>query len=389
MAAARKKIGILLYNQKLWTGGFYYTLNLIRSLQFLPDAEKPEVCFFYSGNLTDISNEITTINYPYVSYLPVYVRVNVVQRIINKFKRLIDKDAVLLGNYPANTVNYIYPCLNFSLDGTYSVLRRIHKIYWIPDFQDKYYPDFFSKEELKNRDALKKEFIEKNVPLVFSSFNAADDFKKFYPQAENNIQVLRFTSILPDMQGVSWEEVSETYNIDGSYFISPNQFWPHKNHNVVIDAVDLLVKKGINVTLLFTGKEFNDQAPEYAVNLKKKVADLGLNKQIKFLGFIDRAEQLLLMKHAAAVIQPSLFEGWSTVVEDTKAVGGRMIVSDLPIHREQCVENAVFFQPYDAQQLADEIITAQTEPAEIKKIDYDAHIRAFAQDFLTLGNLLN
>ncbi len=40
----------------------------------------------------------------------------------------------------------------------------------------------------------------------------------------------------------------------------------------------------------------------------------------RFLGFIDRGEQLQLMKNSIAIVQPSLFEGWSTVVEDTKAM---------------------------------------------------------------------
>ena len=50
---------------------------------------------------------------------------------------------------------------------------------------------------------------------------------------------------------------------------------------------------------------------------------LDIKKYISILGFISRQDQLSLMRDAIAVIQPSLFEGWSTVVEDCKAIGAK------------------------------------------------------------------
>ncbi len=39
-----------------------------------------------------------------------------------------------------------------------------------------------------------------------------------------------------------------------------------------------------------------------------------------------------------AVVQPSHFEGWSTLVEDAKTLGKPLFVSNLPVHREQLGE---------------------------------------------------
>jgi hypothetical protein len=50
------------------------------------------------------------------------------------------------------------------------------------------------------------------------------------------------------------------------------------------------------------------------------------------VGFIDRAEQTMLLKNAISIVQPSLFEGWSTVVEDAKALNQYMILSDIPVN---------------------------------------------------------
>ena len=61
-----------------------------------------------------------------------------------------------------------------------------------------------------------------------------------------------------------------------------------------------------------------------------------------------------IFRHASVVIQPSLFEGWSTVVEDAKAVGRPIIATDLPVHREQLegYDPAWLFRPSAAEELA-------------------------------------
>ena len=61
------------------------------------------------------------------------------------------------------------------------------------------------------------------------------------------------------------------------------------------------------------------------------------------------------MQQAIAIIQPSLFEGWSTVVEDAKAIGQFIVLSSLPIHKEQISTNCLFFEPFDVEDLAEKM----------------------------------
>ena len=55
---------------------------------------------------------------------------------------------------------------------------------------------------------------------------------------------------------------------------------------------------------------------------------------------------------AVAVIQPSLFEGWSTVVEDARALGKTMALSDISVHREQGPPHSAYFDPHAPEELA-------------------------------------
>ncbi len=84
------------------------------------------------------------------------------------------------------------------------------------------------------------------------------------------------------------------------------------------------------------------------------------------------------MKHSQAIIQPSLFVGWSTVVEDAKAMNQSLILSDIRVHREQINRNVDFFEPENAKQLA-QILENYKPKSEIS--DYKTNITKFGETF--------
>lgn len=63
-----------------------------------------------------------------------------------------------------------------------------------------------------------------------------------------------------------------------------------------------------------------------------------------------------LMRGAAALINLSCFESWSTTAEEAKARGTPMILSDHGVHREQAEENAHYFGPMKPDELADRLV---------------------------------
>ena len=150
----------------------------------------------------------------------------------------------------------------------------------------------------------------------------------------------------------------------------------------MIDAVKLLKEKGNDILLIFTGKEYDHRNPAYTDELKNFVQQNNLSSQILFLGFIDRAEQLQLMNHAEAIIQPSLFEGWSTVVEDGKAMNQYVIASNIDVHIDQLQQNCSFFNPLNPIELADKIIERQQMIIDRSTNHYSNNIKKFAEAFL-------
>ena len=77
------------------------------------------------------------------------------------------------------------------------------------------------------------------------------------------------------------------------------------------------------------------------------------------------------MKHAKAIVQPSLFEGWSTVIEDARSLQVPVIASDLPVNIEQIGKEGEFFSPHDFKKLA-ELIEEQPK-RDMEKLIYNSY----------------
>jgi hypothetical protein len=79
---------------------------------------------------------------------------------------------------------------------------------------------------------------------------------------------------------------------------------------------------------------------------------LKVEKQFKILGVIPYEEMISLMHYSQAVINPSLFEGWSTSVEESKILNKRILLSDIPVHKEQNPSKGEYFNLSSPLELA-------------------------------------
>jgi len=377
--AQRKSVTLIYKYHSNWIGGTYYIVNIVKNLLTLPDEFQPEIIICYEGPESSLES-IKTIDYPYISYLKFNNSYNFIIRGVNLVTRKLFKKKWLKKRIPQKRVANLYPAT------TTWDLSNVDNLYiWIPDFQEKYLPHFFSDTQLKEREESHLKIMHSKLPIVFSSQTALDDYNKFYPKNENPKFILQFSTNIGDTyKSISIDALKEHFNIRQPYFIVSNQFWKHKNHMVVIEAAKLLKEAGYIFQVVFTGKEDDFRNPDYIVHIKDYVSKNNLDETIVSLGFIGRDEQLQLMNKSLSIIQPSLFEGWSTVVEDAKALSHNIIISDIPLHNEQIKDNCIFFNPYNAAELMKVMEKILQTPPDPVKIDYDRLISKFSYNFIQL-----
>ncbi|MBF2708227.1 glycosyltransferase family 4 protein [Flavobacterium soyangense] len=378
--AKGKRVGIIYSFDENWIGGAYYIQNLIRSLNYLPEKEQIQL-YVLTKDKFHFQELQKVTGYPKLKFIQYKPQCNKIERFVNRVSQKLFKKKWIVKKIK---LDWVFPLYGIPLD-----LKHIKElIFWIPDFQEKYLPNFFSQEEVMNRQSYYENMVVSNYPIVFSSQSALNDFNIFFPDAKNKKKVLQFAVVHPDLKSNDIGEVKLKYGIEENYFFSPNQFWQHKNQTAILEAAKILKDKGIGVKIIFTGKEHDYRNPDYTNDLKQKVNEYGLENEILFLGFIDRIDQLVLMKNAQAIIQPSLFEGWSTVVEDAKALGQTLIVSNLAVHQEQLSDKGYYFSPNNYNELANKIVEVMENPVHKLRydLDYSANIKKFA---LNLKSLIN
>ncbi len=226
---------------------------------------------------------------------------------------------------------------------------------WIPDFQYRYMAHFFSKKEIATFDSVYQKLADLAPVIVLSSRMTHADFNRFYPQAASRSTVMNFVSyIQPEWFQIDPKEIQTQYELPDGFFLMSSQFWRHKGHETVIEALGIMKERNLKPVVALTGSLPNpnhSQHPYYR-EVVERVQEMGLGQQVRILGLIPRMHQIQLMRRSLAVVQPSLFEGWSTVVEDVRALGKPIFLSDFPVHLEQDPPHAHFFERSNAEQLA-------------------------------------
>jgi glycosyltransferase involved in cell wall biosynthesis len=171
------------------------------------------------------------------------------------------------------------------------------------------------------------------------------------------------------------------------FFLVCNQFWRHKNHAVIFEALRILKDRGVRPPVLCTGALHDYRNAAFAKEIETKLRKYDLESQVTLLGLVSRERQLALMRRTIAMIQPSLFEGWSTVVEDIRALGRPSFLSDLDVHREQNPPGAKFFSPHDAESLAKLMADAWAEyPSGPDRAAEERALAATRERFIAIGH---
>jgi glycosyltransferase involved in cell wall biosynthesis len=192
---------------------------------------------------------------------------------------------------------------------------------------------------------------------------------------------VHFAVDVPKKSDLDGKELLKKFQLPEGFYFSPNQFWRHKNQILVIKAVEILKSEGVDVCVAFSGKEYDYRSPNYTNELKEYVINNNLSNNIKFLGFIDRSDQLKLLEICRAVIQPSLFEGWSTVIEEGMAFNKLILAADLNVNLEQLGQQGLYFERFNPRSLV-EIIQKINEFPLFVDYNYKNKQTQFAMDFL-------
>ena len=332
-----------------WTGGINYLRNLLSAVAELPGKPIEPVLFI----APETSPESVAMLTPFLTQPPVIVegwssrKWNRLQRLAGS--SLLQRDFVSEAAFRREGVDVV-----FQHAAWYGLLFGLPTLAWIADFQHKHLPHMFSKSNNIKRDLGYWALSHSATQVMLSSQDALRDCEHFFPRTRGKTAVLPFCVQLPSRtQTIAPEELRALYQLPERYFYLPNQLWKHKNHLAVIEALRILKLRHPNLVVVATGNPADARNPAHPQTVLDKVQEYGLASNFRFLGLVPYAHIMPLMRGALAVVNPSLFEGWSTTVEEAKAMGVPLLLSNIGVHLEQATANASFFDPFQPESIAD------------------------------------
>lgn len=329
----RLTIGLSLSDSsQSWTGGVIYLRNVVQCLAALPPAERPRVVLWHAGSeLPEAFRDLLELDgvglpeggSPF-AWLPPR-QAQLAFRVARRLGRVL--------GLPGRRRRGLD--VSFGVGG--QVGAAVPHLHWIPDFQHLHLPHMFSEEEIEARNQGQRHVADQEGILLLSSRDALGDFRRFFPDARISPRVWSFVSLFSPGE-LAGPDPRAAYGLPEKYLYLPNQFWAHKDHLTAFEALRLLRRDGPVIPLICTGLTNDYRHPGHMRRLEDYLAGHDLTGQVRILGLVPRRDQLQVFRHAAAVLQPSLFEGWSTTIEDSKALGKVLLLSDLDVHREQTAD---------------------------------------------------
>jgi len=337
-------------NTKSWIGGLNYFVNLASAILSVTDRRIEPVILGSAASLPEPLCSLNTIPHP-----ADFRKYSLHWWLSRIDRKIFNKNSLQYNSFKKHDIKI------FSHGQPLGKNSPIPSLCWIPDFQHHYLSNLFNENELIKRNNVFSDLSKRAQAILLSSKNAEKDFHNFYPKSVCKTYVLRFVASPVEQGNISSEEVLSLYKINEPYFHIPNQLWVHKNHKIVLNALNILKNKGKCPLVICTGYTNDSRKPEFSDLFLEKILNANLKERFRFLGLIDFSHVSVLMRKSIALINPSYFEGWSTTVEEAKSLGKKIILSDISVHKEQAPERGIYFNPDDAETLANFMLTALKE----------------------------
>jgi glycosyltransferase involved in cell wall biosynthesis len=312
----------------------------------------PEIVLFVPGDLDSSSSKNLE---PIVDRLlvapPEAVSSTLLSRGLRKLRRRLPwerSSSSTVGRYlQDNGIDVIFTTRDYGPNCPIPVLAEI------PDFQHIRLPHMFAGDEIAGRDILYRNLARHAVRIVVSSQDNRREFEEFAPKWKDKVRVVPFAAGIEErLLSMDPAACSARYNLPEKFFFMPNQFWKHKNHMVVLDALAIASRKNDAMTVVFSGNMKDYRHPDYFNGLLQEISYKNVRKNVALLGLVPYDDVFQLMRRSIAVLQPSLFEGLSITLAEAKSLGRPVVLSDIPVLRELGPPTAHFFDPHDPEALA-------------------------------------
>lgn len=332
-------------------GGFQQPLSVIKEIYRNHDFTCIPIVFSRQNQQTlrTLGIESTFCRRGLVSKIKeLFIRYSIIKYFLHRIRILSALEKVLF----AQNIDI---CYFLTPSGQCLSLSQHHFIFTIWDLSHRdfvEFPEVYHNNEFNNREFLYRNAIHKAVAVITDSEYGRNNAIAYYNASPHRIYACHFTPSIntTDENILSNINIKEKYNISGDYIYYPAQFWSHKNHIYILEALQILKNEGVCVNVIFSGS--NRGNLEYILEMAKV---MGLEDLVHYIGFAPNNEIKSLYTQSLALVMPTYFGPTNIPPLEAFSLGVPVIYSDLPDLKEQVGDAALLCDLRDPASLAQQI----------------------------------
>lgn len=231
-----------------------------------------------------------------------------------------------------------------------AVLTALPSIYHPHDLQHLHLPQFFSARELAYRRVAYRAFCEAARIVAVASRWTAQDVHRHLQIPLDKIAVVPLAPPTEAYEPADPADLARMRQAAGGedFIFYPAQTWAHKNHINLLRALRRLREAGLRVPLVSSGHQ-----NEFFPTIAREMAALGLQDQVRFLGFVAERDVMALYQLCRFVVVPSRFEAVSGPIWEAFAAGKTVAAATVTSLPEQVGDCGLLFDPDDLAGMAD------------------------------------
>lgn len=146
------------------------------------------------------------------------------------------------------------------------------------------------------------------------------------------------------------------YQLPDKFYFYPAQFWQHKNHRLLVDALEQAREKCRDMALVLAGGFRH----EYET-VRNQVLQAGLADAVRFVGYVPDADMAGFYRRARGLVMPTFFGPTNIPPLEAMATGCPVLISEIYAMPEQCGDAALYFNPNSVEEMRDRMVRLWTD----------------------------